>query len=1355
MMTYLKRVAVLTFAALFLTVALFAAMEHAATPALAAPITGISYKIKIYDSGLYRVTYSDLTAAGFNPAGIDTSTFQLFTEGVEVPIFLFDGGDDAFDPGDYFVFYGEQRQTRYTDYNYYWFVAGEASRLLPTTVDGTPAGAPAAQDFEHTLHFEGNELYESALPLTGDDVDRWYWKYFCAVGRPCRTRSSYSFSADLPAVSSIPHTATITVVLRGAGNLAANPDHAVQVSINGTSIATGTFEGYNLYQGSFGFASGVITSGTNTVRMDFPPYPDASGANEGYIQYYEITYRSSFTAVNDALAFAGDDPGVRTFQVGGFTDSNILVLNIDDPKHPVQITGGQVAPGGSYDLTFQADNGAGGAQYYAASAAGFLSPASVTQDTPSNLKDTANGADYIIISHADFITYSQQLADYRAASRGFRTAVIDVQDIYDEFNNGLMHPEAIRNFLIYATHNWQPPRPRYVVLMGDGHYDPLGYLPSTTENVYIPPWIAAVDPFQGETAADNRYVDILGDEQYDSDGDTNNIAHLVEVQNGNMVMSVDFGYHSVIAAQQASALAPAAAPDAPALVKAFGDMVFWDEDLDGIWDADERGIPGVTVNLWSNGSIVQVQVTDGEGNYSFEDIPTGVYTIEVIPPAGFSPTLKDVGGDDRYDSDIDPVTYATDPLTYTYGNPPNDDVDAGFARPGTIGDRVWLDLDADGLQDSGEPGIAGVQLNLRQGGNLITSTTTGPDGIYTFLDVPDGVYEVEVDPSNFSGVLAGLVISPRDQGFDLMPDLSLGRFPVNTQAEAAEMVNRAINYETNSPPGDWQKRVIFVADEPDVAGNFYDHSNQVADYIWPYPADSLKLYHQLNGLTAAQVNAQLKAGIDGTLTGPGEDRYDGALFVTYNGHSSVPWWGSEQYFKASDIPTLNNSIFPIFLPMTCLEGQYLNPNGNSVGEAAVRTIGRGAVATFSPTGLGVAHGHQYLYNRFFEALVGGESTEIGPLTVLAKQALFESHSLYKDLLDTYVLFGDPALQVQLPSPDPAIVKTVEPNASVSPGDTITYTLSYSNTGVITASNVIITDILPAGLLNPTVTSTPPLTPDPGTTFQWTLGDLAPAAGGWITVVAQVDPALATPATITNTAIITTSGNDRNPDNNRSSTTTPVGAPITLGGITWYDMNNNGNIDANETNRVAGVQITATLLGPNTHYITYSNLSGVWLLPDLPAGSYEISAGDTVGAALTTPRTQYRTLTGGQSDTQINFGYIVPTAVELASFAAVPAPEGVLLTWQTTSEVRVSGFRLYRSIDAADHGKAISELIPAEGGAAGATYRYLDTGVRGGGWYYWLQAQHVDGSAEFFGPLAVQPPPDEGFSRKLYLGFIVR
>src|SRR5690606_30482456 len=90
-----------------------------------------------------------------------------------------------------------------------------------------------------------------------------------------------------------------------------------------------------------------------------------------------------------------------------------------------------------------------------------------------------------------------------------------------------------------------------------------------------------------------------------------------------------------------------------------------------------------------------------------------------------------------------------------------------------------------------------------------------------------------------------------------------------------------------------------------------------------------------------------------------------------------------------------------------------------------------------------------------------------------------------------------------------------------PGQPITYTLAFSNTGSEIAAAVVLTDLLPPALTDLSYTSSLPVTPTGGTNYTWQLPDLAPGTSGLITVTARLSPTLTTEATITNSATIAT------------------------------------------------------------------------------------------------------------------------------------------------------------------------------------------------------------------------------------------
>ena len=190
-------------------------------------------------------------------------------------------------------------------------------------------------------------------------------------------------------------------------------------------------------------------------------------------------------AEDDLLSFSYTTPGSWLFQLDGFSTDQVSVYDVTDPNAIVRLNGVSID-----GLCLRLQRLLSGRSCHSPHLLGRhryrLSQCAraSSQDTPSNLQATANGADQIIITHPDFVTDALRLRDLRAA-QGLRSVVVDVQDVYDEFGYGIVGVAPIHDFLAYAYAHWQAPAPSYVVLVGDGHYDPKGYL-ATGQGNYIP-----------------------------------------------------------------------------------------------------------------------------------------------------------------------------------------------------------------------------------------------------------------------------------------------------------------------------------------------------------------------------------------------------------------------------------------------------------------------------------------------------------------------------------------------------------------------------------------------------------------------------------------------------------------------------------------------------------------------------------------------------------------------------------------------------------------------------------------------------------------------------------------------------
>jgi hypothetical protein len=253
-----------------------------------------------------------------------------------------------------------------------------------------------------------------------------------------------------------------------------------------------------------------------------------------------------------------------------------------------------------------------------------------------------------------------------------------------------------------------------------------------------------------------------------------------------------------------------------------------------------------------------------------------------------------------------------------------------------------------------------------------------------------------------------------EQGEDACwPSMYIGRFPVNDTTELGTMVSRSVDYQASPAPGDWRLKITFVADNPDDdAGDFYWYSDQIADYYLPEVYTAEKVYYKQvpEYDTAQEVRDAIVAAIN-----------EGRLLVSYVGHAADYWWAGEKLFRREDeIPLLTNSeVWPIMLPMTCKEGRFAwyRSGLNGLSETIVRAANKGAVASWAPSGLGVAVGHDYLEAGFFEAVFDHGIRRLGEATYEGKRNLWENGGgALRDLVETYYILGDPALQINTPNP---------------------------------------------------------------------------------------------------------------------------------------------------------------------------------------------------------------------------------------------------------------------------------------------------------------------------------------------------
>ena len=515
---------------------------------------GPKLKIPIIDDGIYRIDWRQLIISGVDP-DINPKCFHLQSQGQEVAIYIHntEGDDNAFNSDEYIMFFGEKfsgerladlysdedaqwlsydRQLpdgtlvvwspqfnatmveKYTNENVYWLTIEETEgkRMYSMTpVDGDPS---VAQSYPTTVNAEESHWWKTTT-FTGEDT--WFWDRSATSN--LGITNTFTVSLDHPNTS--PHDVEISGELISFWGY--NPvytNNTLKLYINDSeTLGVPIFEkdDWNI-RSRLHFTATVaqndVVDGINglTVVVSSPVnyYPEI------FFDWFAIEYQRDFVAVEKQIMYSMDSAGPRKYEITGFTNQDdIAVIDITDSITP-QILDDSDMVWESDMLVYQLDHPAY-ARFFAAKVQDLLLEDDFFIYTPQS--DFSQEAEYVIITPDKFWTGANDLKDYRHLN-GLTSGAYDIEDIYDEFNYGIYHPIAIKNFIRYAYENWSI-KPSYVVLIGDGHWNFKGYTNSAPNikyggydaaSIYMPPYLSWVDPWQGETDSTNLLAAIAGDD---------------------------------------------------------------------------------------------------------------------------------------------------------------------------------------------------------------------------------------------------------------------------------------------------------------------------------------------------------------------------------------------------------------------------------------------------------------------------------------------------------------------------------------------------------------------------------------------------------------------------------------------------------------------------------------------------------------------------------------------------------------------------------------------------------------------------------------------------------------------------
>lgn len=477
------------------------------------------YKIYIKEKGVYRITFEDLELAGYDGFSVDKNKIEMFANEKQIPVDLYDVDNDGkFGPGDYLQFVGYPspaspycKQNIYTDTNIYWLTAdGDGEGLFYNDVDGSPVDYDTVFTANYrTIHYEEDKIFERLGYAANANRDYWFWgKSYGSEGEagnfftgqfpvPDRLEQNWesiNIRVNLHGITTGHHEAEIMITSQPFGK------------IEWTGQESATFE-KSLEAGSIGIYN---ENNLQVIVKGMPPPFESS--DEIRINWFEIDYWQE-NRVDGNFFYISSPPayeGRARFQLWSWKSDNQKIYipqKFEIIRNP-QITNNQWEETNfAYTINDRLD-------FFIVSGEYYLTPDSIKTNNNSDLRNRINGADYIIITHPDFLSEAEKLASYRSDNlEGYnnpRIKVVNIFDIYNEFSGGLLEPEAVRNFISYAYQNYEQPAPAYVSLLGDMSWDYRKVLPNSRNN-YIPS-IAYHSIQYGLAMSDNMLVAVDGED---------------------------------------------------------------------------------------------------------------------------------------------------------------------------------------------------------------------------------------------------------------------------------------------------------------------------------------------------------------------------------------------------------------------------------------------------------------------------------------------------------------------------------------------------------------------------------------------------------------------------------------------------------------------------------------------------------------------------------------------------------------------------------------------------------------------------------------------------------------------------
>lgn len=499
-----------------------ATIPHADSSVLA---EGRWFRIAITQTGIHKINYHDLISLGIVPSGVQVSEIRLFGNGSgmlpeqnatprkddlrEIAITVEDGNDGRFDTSDYILFYGEgpdkwnydrlthiysHQRNLYSDTTYYFLNCDRATgkRVQPMPPVPGPANSFSSGFDDYAFHeLEGQNLIRSGR--------EWYGETFSTV------QNKFDFPFWFPDIDSM-------VSMRVKWNVAANSPVNSYFYLSQAGKVSDSLKIESTNPTEFTRAGRAKTKITAIARPKADQtmtltYAMPTSNSKGWLNFLELSCRRLLAWTGPQMQFR-DAGTVGAGKITEFAMTNatgsIHVWDVSDPSRTMEI--GTTLTDGV--LRFKRANDT--LREFIAFDGSFFYPVTCCGEVPNQNLHAAEPTSLVIVTNPLFLPLAEQLGQFHREHNDLSVRVVTSAQIFNEFSCGQPDPTAIRDFLkmIYDRGDANS-RPKYLLLFGDGSYDPKNRVPGN--NNLIPTYQSIESLNSTTTYVTDDYFGIMAD----------------------------------------------------------------------------------------------------------------------------------------------------------------------------------------------------------------------------------------------------------------------------------------------------------------------------------------------------------------------------------------------------------------------------------------------------------------------------------------------------------------------------------------------------------------------------------------------------------------------------------------------------------------------------------------------------------------------------------------------------------------------------------------------------------------------------------------------------------------------------